>query len=172
MMSTLLNSAVFPGSQGGPLEHIIAAKAVSFKEALEDDFLHYILQVKKNAKKLSKGLSDLGYNIISKGTDNHCLLIDLRSKKITGKDAENALGQAHITVNKNMVPFDDQSPFITSGIRLGTAAITTRGLLESDIDIIVRYIDEALFLHKNNKSYKDLSLRVNNTMNKFPIFKY
>ncbi|MBJ04745.1 MAG: serine hydroxymethyltransferase [Flavobacteriales bacterium] len=172
MMSVLLDSAVFPGSQGGPLEHIIAAKAVAFKEALQDDFLQYILQVKKNAKRLSNGLSDLGYDIISHGTDNHCILIDLRSKNISGKEAEEALGFANITVNKNMVPFDDKSPFITSGIRLGTAAITTRGLIETDIDLIVNYIDEALFLHKMKKSFKDLSSRVNNTMNKFPIFKY
>tara|TARA_B100000902_G_scaffold375068_1_gene404660 strand:+ start:288 stop:1565 length:1278 start_codon:yes stop_codon:yes gene_type:complete len=172
MMSTILNSGVFPGSQGGPLEHIIAAKAVAFREALSDDFFYYMMQVKKNANQLSRGLSDLGYDIISGGTDNHCLLIDLRSKNITGKDAEFALGQAHITVNKNMVPFDDKSPFITSGIRIGTAAITTRGMIENDIDSIVNYIDEALFLYKHQKSFQSLVKKVNDTMIKFPIFKY
>tara|TARA_A100001011_G_scaffold360564_1_gene407969 strand:- start:73 stop:1350 length:1278 start_codon:yes stop_codon:yes gene_type:complete len=172
MMSTILNSAVFPGSQGGPLEHIIAAKAVAFGEAMHDNFFEYTLQVKKNAHRLSQGLSDLGYSIISGGTDNHCLLIDLRSKNITGKDAEEALGKADITVNKNMVPFDTYSPFITSGIRIGTPAITTRGVTENDIDLIVRYMDEAIFLHKHQKSFIDLSKKVNRTMNKFPIFKY
>ena len=172
MMSTVLDSAVFPGSQGGPLEHIIAAKAVAFKEALSDDFFHYTLQVKKNAKYLAEGLHALGYNIVSNGTDNHSLLIDLRSKNITGKDAEFALGQAHITVNKNMVPFDDKSPFITSGIRIGTPAITTRGIVEKDINLLISYIDEALSLHEQKKSYKLLSKKVMNTMKKFPIFKY
>jgi len=172
MMSAILNSGVFPGSQGGPLEHVIAAKAIAFKESLSPDFVEYGKQVIANSKKMAKCFVEKGYKVISGGTENHCMLIDLRSKNITGKQAENALVLADITVNKNMVPFDDQSPFITSGIRLGTAAITTRGLLESDIDIIVKYIDEALFLHKMNKSHKDLSLRVNNTMNKFPIFKY
>ena len=172
MMSTILDSAVFPGSQGGPLEHIIAAKAVAFGEALEDTFFNYIVQVKKNAKYLADGLIQLGYSIVSSGTDNHCLLIDLRSKNITGKDAEFALGQAHITVNKNMVPFDDKSPFITSGIRVGTPAITTRGLVEKDIDLIIKYIDEALFLYKHNKSMVSLSNDVNKMMREFPIFKY
>ena len=172
MMSTVLDSAVFPGSQGGPLEHIIAAKAVAFKEALSDDFFHYTLQVKKNAKYLADGLDALGYNIVSNGTDNHSLLIDLRSKNITGKDAEFALGQAHITVNKNMVPFDDKSPFVTSGIRIGTPAITTRGIVEKDIDLLISYIDEALSLYEQKKSYKSLSKKVMNTMKEFPIFKY
>ena len=172
MMSTLLNSAVFPGSQGGPLEHIIAAKAVAFDEALQDNFFKYMLRVQKNAHKLSEGLSNLGYNIVSRGTDNHCLLIDLRSKNITGKDAEYALGKAGITVNKNMVPFDDKSPFITSGIRIGTAAITTRGMIEKDMSLIVDYIDEALFSHHQNKSFNALSNQVHQTMNKFPIFNY
>ena len=171
MMSTILDSAVFPGSQGGPLEHIIAAKAVAFGEALEDTFFNYMVQVQKNAKYLADGLIQLGYNIVSNGTDNHCLLIDLRSKDITGKDAEFALGQVHITVNKNMVPFDDKSPFITSGIRVGTAAITTRGLVEKDIDLIIKYIDEALYLYKHNKSIISLSKDVNKMMKEFPIFK-
>tara|TARA_B100002052_G_scaffold278924_1_gene285707 strand:+ start:2662 stop:3939 length:1278 start_codon:yes stop_codon:yes gene_type:complete len=172
MMSTLLNSAVFPGSQGGPLEHIIAAKAVAFGEALTDDFFHYIVQVQKNSKRLSAGLSSLGYDIVSKGTDNHCILIDLRSKNISGKDAEYALGKADITVNKNMVPFDNQSPFITSGIRIGSAAITTRGMLEKDMDKIVEYIDKAIVLFQNKKSHSDLSRNINTFMKQFPIFKY
>jgi len=131
-----------------------------------------MLKVQKNAHYLSEGLCGLGYNIVSQGTDNHCLLIDLRSKNINGKDAEFALGKADITVNKNMVPFDDQSPFITSGIRIGTAAITTRGMLAKDMDLIVEYIDEALFLHKKNKSFNSLSRQVHKTMQKFPIFNY
>ena len=171
-MSTILNSAVFPGSQGGPLEHVIAAKAVAFGEAIQDNFFEYMLKVKQNAHCLSEGLSRLGYDIVSDGTDNHCLLIDLRSKNITGKDAEFALGQADITVNKNMVPFDDQSPFITSGIRIGSAAITTRGMTIDDMNLIVEYIDEAIYLHKNKKNIHSLSKKVNKTMSKFPIFKY
>ncbi len=130
MMSTLLNSAVFPGNQGGPLEHIIAAKAIAFGEALTDEFLNYQIQVKKNAAAMAEALVAKDYNIISGGTDNHMMLIDLRNKHITGKEAENALVKADITVNKNMVPFDDKSPFITSGIRIGSAAVTTRGLVE------------------------------------------
>ena len=172
MMSTILNSAVFPGSQGGPLEHIIAAKAIAFGEALEDHFFHYMIQVQRNAKQLANSLLDLGYDIVSGGTDNHCILIDLRSKNITGKDAEFALGKAHITVNKNMVPFDDKSPFITSGIRVGTAAVTTRGMTESDMDEIAIYIDEAISLYKNEKTLTTLSKKINQKMNKFPIFKY
>jgi len=172
MMSTILNSAVFPGSQGGPLEHIIAAKAIAFGEALEDHFFHYMVQVQKNAKQFANSLIDLGYNIVSGGTDNHCILIDLRSKNITGKDAEFALGKADITVNKNMVPFDDKSPFITSGIRVGTAAVTTRGMNESDMDTIAAYIDEALSLYKNDKTLIPLSKKINQKMSKFPIFKY
>ena len=172
MMSTILNSAVFPGSQGGPLEHIIAAKAIAFGEALEDHCFHYMIQVQKNAKQFANSLMDLKYNIVSGGTDNHCILIDLRSKKITGKDAEFALGKADITVNKNMVPFDDKSPFITSGIRVGTAAVTTRGMNESDMDTIAAYIDEALSLYKNDKTLIPLSKKINQKMSKFPIFKY
>ena len=171
MMSTILDSAVFPGSQGGPLEHIIAAKAVAFGEAISDNFFQYVLQVKKNASYFTNGLINLGYNVVSSGTDNHCFLIDLRSKNINGKDAEFALGQVDITVNKNMVPFDTHSPFITSGIRIGTPAITTRGLKEADIASIVSFIDEALYLHINNKSVKDLRDRVNKMMINFPIFK-
>ena len=148
-MSSLLDAAIFPGNQGGPLEHVIAAKAVAFDEALSDDFLNYIVQVRKNANVMSKEFINRGYNIITGGTDNHLMLIDLRNKNINGKDAEAVLGKAEITVNKNMVPFDDKSPFVTSGIRVGTAAITTRGLLESDMKTVVRFIDEALKSHEN-----------------------
>jgi glycine hydroxymethyltransferase len=143
-MSALLDLAVFPGNQGGPLEHIIAAKAIAFGEALTDEFLTYILQVKKNADAMAKAFVKKDYQIISGGTDNHMMLIDLRNKNITGKDAEAALVKADITANKNMVPFDDKSPFITSGIRFGTAAITTRGLKEADMVVIVDFIDEVL----------------------------
>ncbi|MEL6483474.1 MAG: serine hydroxymethyltransferase, partial [Bacteroidota bacterium] len=146
-MSGLLDLAVFPGNQGGPLEHIIAAKAVAFGEALQDDFLHYMVQVKKNAEAMAKAFMALDYKVISGGTDNHMMLIDLRNKNITGKDAEKALESAAITANKNMVPFDDQSPFITSGIRFGTPAITTRGLKEDDMEVIVGLIDEVIQNH-------------------------
>ncbi len=141
MMSAVLNSAVFPGMQGGPLEHVIAAKAVAFHEALQDDYMNYILQVRKNAKAMAKAFMARDYKVISGGTDNHMMLIDLRNKNVTGKETEKALERAHITVNKNMVPFDDKSPFITSGIRLGSPAITTRGLVETDMDKIVNFID-------------------------------
>ena len=143
-MSSLLNSGIFPGNQGGPLEHVIAAKAVAFGEALTDDFLHYSVQVKKNAKVMAKAFMDKDYQIISGGTDNHMLLIDLRNKNITGKEAEEALVKADITVNKNMVPFDDKSPFVTSGIRIGTPAITTRGLVEADMQLVVDLVDEVI----------------------------
>ncbi len=142
-MSTLLNFAVFPGNQVGPLEHVIAAKAVAFGEALTDEFLEYQIQVKENAAAMAKEFVAKGYNIISGGTDNHCMLIDLRNKNISGKDAEIALGKAEITVNKNMVPFDDKSPFITSGIRVGTPAITTRGLKVEHMKAVVDFIEYA-----------------------------
>ena len=138
-MSSLLDSGVFPGTQGGPLEHVIAAKAVAFGEALTDEYGNYIAQVQKNAQAMAKAFVSKGYDLISGGTDNHLMLIDLRSKGLTGKLAENALGQADITINKNMVPFDDKSPFVTSGMRVGTAAITTRGLVESDMERIVGF---------------------------------
>ena len=143
-MSSLLQSAVFPGNQGGPLEHVIAAKAIAFGEALTDEFLHYQIQVKKNAAAMAKAFVAKGYDLISGGTDNHVMLIDLRNKNITGKEAEAALGKAEITVNKNMVPFDDKSPFVTSGIRIGTPAITTRGLKEDEMIVIVNLIDEVI----------------------------
>ena len=140
-ISSLLDSAVFPGTQGGPLEHIIAAKAVSFKEALSDKYLDYVVQVKKNANIMANEFTKRGYNIISNGTDNHLMLIDLRNKNITGKEAEKNLGKADITINKNMVPFDTESPFVTSGMRIGTAAVTTRGMDEEDMVKIVDFIN-------------------------------
>ncbi len=169
-MSSLLDSAVFPGNQGGPLEHIIAAKAIAFKEALSDEFLQYIIQVKKNATAMATAFNQRGYTIISGGTDNHMMLIDLRNKEITGKDAEAALGKAAITVNKNMVPFDDKSPFVTSGIRVGTPAITTRGLLEKDMETIVGFIDEALTSSTNAKKLSAIAVKVNQMMQPLPLF--
>jgi len=144
MMSSLLDLAVFPGNQGGPLEHVVGAKAIAFGEALTDDFLHYILRVRENAQAMAKAFVDRGYNLISGGTDNHMMLVDLRNKNISGKQAEQALVKAEITANKNMVPFDDKSPFVTSGIRFGTAAITTRGLVAADMEPIVSLIDEVI----------------------------
>ena len=170
MMSSLLDSGVFPGNQGGPLEHIIAAKAIAFGEALTDDFLHYMLQVKKNAAAMAKAFVDRGYNIISGGTDNHMMLIDLRNKNITGKDAEQALVKADITVNKNMVPFDDKSPFVTSGIRIGTPAITTRGLKEGDMEAIVNLIDEVISNHDDEDKLDTIAVKVNAMMSDLPLF--
>jgi len=170
MMSTLINSSVFPGCQGGPLEHLIGAKAVAFSEIMDDKFSDYINQVKINASVMAESLISLGYNIISSGTDNHCILIDLRSKNITGKDAEYALGLADITVNKNMVPFDDKSPFITSGIRIGTPAITTRGIKETEIKKIVEFIDKAIFNYQNNNKMNGLREEINKMMSQYPIF--
>ncbi len=170
MMSSLFDSGVFPGNQGGPLEHIIAAKAIAFGEALSDEFMHYILQVKKNASAMAQAFVNRGYHIISGGTDNHMMLIDLRNKNITGKEAEAALGKADITVNKNMVPFDDKSPFITSGIRIGTAAVTTRGLKEADMETIVTYIDEAIINHTNEEKLEAIAVKVNDMMSEKPLF--
>jgi glycine hydroxymethyltransferase len=170
-MSTLINSSVFPGNQGGPLEHVIAAKAVAFGEALTDEFLHYQIQVKKNAATMAEAFVAKGYKIISGGTDNHCMLIDLRSKGISGKDAENALTKADITVNKNMVPFDDKSPFVTSGIRIGTAAVTTRGLVEADMLSIVELINEVVENHENEAVLEAVATKVNNLMANRPLFK-
>ena len=144
MMSHVLDMAVFPGIQGGPLEHVIAGKAVAYGEALTDNFFNYIVQVRQNAQAMAKAMMARGYDIVSGGTDNHLMLVDLRNKNVTGKQAENALVAAHITANKNMVPFDDKSPFITSGIRFGTPALTTRGLKESDMETVVDLIDEVL----------------------------
>ncbi|TYA57313.1 serine hydroxymethyltransferase [Formosa maritima] len=169
-MSSLLDSAVFPGNQGGPLEHIIAAKAIAFGEALTDEFMHYMLQVKKNAQAMAKAFVDRGYHIISGGTDNHMMLIDLRNKDITGKDAEQALVKADITVNKNMVPFDDKSPFVTSGIRIGTPAITTRGLKEGDMEGIVALVDQALMNYQDEAKLEAIADKVNTMMCGLPLF--
>ncbi|MCZ6595794.1 MAG: serine hydroxymethyltransferase [Bacteroidetes bacterium] len=169
-MSSLLNSAIFPGNQGGPLEHIIAAKAIAFGEALTDDFLHYMIQVKKNAAVMADVFVQKDYKIISGGTDNHMMLIDLRNKDLTGKEAEDALGKADITVNKNMVPFDDKSPFVTSGIRIGTAAITTRGLKEDDMLPIVELIDEALMKYEDEVKLEAIAEKVNAMMAGRPLF--
>ncbi|WP_321160802.1 serine hydroxymethyltransferase [Aureitalea sp. L0-47] len=171
MMSSLLDSGIFPGNQGGPLEHIIAAKAIAFGEALTDDFLHYMVQVKKNAAVMAQAFVDKGYKIISGGTDNHMMLIDLRNKDITGKAAEEALGKADITVNKNMVPFDDKSPFVTSGIRIGTAAVTTRGLVESDMAPIVELIDEVITNYEDDARLEAVGAKVNAMMAGRPLFK-
>ncbi len=169
-MSALLNSAVFPGMQGGPLEHIIAAKAITFKEALSDEFLHYQVQIKKNAHALAKAFVEKDYDLISGGTDNHLLLIDLRNKNITGKEAENALEKAHITVNKNMVPFDTRSPFVTSGIRVGTPAVTTRGLVETDMIRIVDLIDSVIKNYQDDKILKGIGKEVKNMMKDYPVY--
>jgi len=169
-LSSLLDSGVIPGTQGGPLEHIIAAKAIAFGEALSDEYMDYILQVKKNATVMAEAFIRKGYDVISKGTDNHLMLIDLRSKGITGKEAENTLIKADITVNKNMVPFDDKSPFVTSGIRIGTPAITTRGLLEDDMIRVVSIIDEVLIHKDDEKKLTELKAEVNDWMKEFPLF--
>ncbi|MEQ6168531.1 serine hydroxymethyltransferase [Ekhidna sp. MALMAid0563] len=170
-LSSLLDSGVFPGTQGGPLEHIIAAKAVAFGEALSDDYMNYLLQVKKNAAVMADTFVKRGYDVISKGTDNHLMLIDLRSKDITGKDAENALIKADITVNKNMVPFDDKSPFVTSGMRVGTPAVTTRGLGEDDMVKIVDLIDTVITNKEDESKIAEVKTEVNSWMSKFPLFK-
>ena len=171
-MSALLDSGVFPGTQGGPLEHVIAAKAVAFGEALTDEYMDYIIQVKKNAAVMAKRFMEKGYDVISGGTDNHLMLIDLRSKgEITGKEAENALIKADVTINKNMVPFDTRSPFVTSGIRVGTAAVTTRGMKESDMEKIVDLIDEVLANIDNEDKIRDVKEFVNSWMKKFPLYK-
>ena len=169
-MSSLLDSGVFPGTQGGPLEHVIAAKAVAFEEALSEEYLNYIVQVAKNAKTMAKAFVDKGYKIISGGTDNHLMLIDLRSKNLTGKIAEEALIQADITINKNMVPFDTQSPMVTSGMRIGTPAVTTRGLMEKDVIKVVDLIDEALKKPEDAKHLKAVKRKVNTFMKKFPLY--
>ncbi len=169
-MSSLLDMAVFPGNQGGPLEHVIAGKAIAFGEALSDNFMSYMIQVRQNAKSMAEEFVNKGYNIISGGTDNHMMLIDLRNKNISGKDAELALVKADITANKNMVPFDDKSPFVTSGIRFGTPAITTRGLIESDMKKVVELIDKVISNHENEKIIYEVRKKVNNLMSGRPLF--
>ena len=171
-MSSLLNLAVFPGNQGGPLEHVIAAKAVGFGEALTDDFLNYMIKVRNNAKLMANEFIKRGYNIISGGTDNHMMLIDLRNKNVSGKDAELALVKADITANKNMVPFDDKSPFVTSGIRFGTPAITTRGLGEEDMLKIVDFIDHVIKNHESIDEILEVKKMVNELMDGRPLFNY
>lgn len=169
-MSSLLDSGVFPGTQGGPLEHIIAAKAVAFQEALSDEYMEYVVQVKKNAAVMADEFVKLGYKIISGGTDNHLMLIDLGNKELTGKIAEETLGKVDITINKNMVPFDKRSPFVTSGMRVGTAAVTTRGLKESDMIRIVTLIDNALTNHDNDVALAKIKSEVNEWMVQFPLY--
>ena len=170
MMSAMLDSAVFPGTQGGPLEHVIAAKAVAFGEALTDEYMHYCVQVVKNAKTMASAFVDRGYKVISGGTENHLMLIDLRSKNISGKDAENALIKADITVNKNMVPFDERSPFVTSGMRVGTPAITTRGLKEDSIEKIVDLIYDVILNFQNESKIEAVKKEANNMMQGLPLF--
>jgi glycine hydroxymethyltransferase len=171
MMSSVLDMAVFPGTQGGPLEHIIAAKAIAFGEALSDEYLVYVKQVQANAQAMAKAFVAKGYGIISGGTDNHLMLIDLRNKNITGKLAESALEKADITVNKNMVPFDDKSPFVTSGIRVGTAAITTRGFKESEMEQIVDLIDQVLTNAEDENNLKQVKEKVISLVSRFPLYK-
>lgn len=169
-MSSLFDSGIFPGNQGGPLEHVIAGKAIAFGEALTDEFLHYMVQVKQNAKVMAEAFVDLGYDVISGGTDNHMMLIDLRNKGVTGKIAEETLGKAEITVNKNMVPFDTESPFVTSGIRIGTAAVTSRGLKENDMKTIVEFIDRAISNPDNDAELKAVKDSIHDMMSGKPLF--
>jgi glycine hydroxymethyltransferase len=169
-MSALLDAAVFPGTQGGPLEHIIAAKAVAFQEALSDDYMDYIVKVKQNASVMAAAFVEKGYKIISGGTDNHLMLIDLGNKNITGKQAEETLGKVDITINKNMVPFDKRSPFVTSGMRVGTAAITTRGLNENEMLKIVDLIDRSLTHHDVDSTLEEIKKEVNDWMVQFPLY--
>jgi glycine hydroxymethyltransferase len=170
MMSAILDSGVFPGTQGGPLEHVIASKAIAFGEALTDAYFEYCLQVIKNAKTMAAEFVKRGYKIISGGTDNHLMLIDLRSKNITGKQAENALVRADITVNKNMVPFDTQSPFVTSGMRVGTPAMTSRGMKENDMVKIVDLLDRVVMNHENESVIQEVKAEVNKFMENFPLY--
>jgi glycine hydroxymethyltransferase len=169
-MSALLDMGVFPGTQGGPLEHIIAAKAVAFEEALSDEYMDYVVQVKLNASVMADEFVARGYKLISGGTDNHLMLIDLRNKDLTGKIAEETLGKVDITINKNMVPFDTKSPFVTSGMRVGTAAVTTRGLKEADMKKIVELIDRALQQHQDEAALAKIKAEVNAWMIKFPLY--
>ncbi len=170
MMSSILDGAVFPGTQGGPLEHVIAAKAVAFGEALSDDFLKYTIQVVKNASAMAAEFVSRGYHIISGGTDNHLMLIDLRNKNVNGRQIEDALVKADITVNKNMVPFDDKSPFVTSGIRIGTAAITSRGMKETHMKKVVSLIDAVISRPDDEKNLARVRKDVNTLMEKFPLY--
>jgi len=170
LMSQILDGAVFPGTQGGPLENVIAAKAVAFREALTEEYTEYVKNVIENSKTLSENLKDAGYKIVSNGTDNHCFLVDLRNKNITGKQAENLLIEADITVNKNMLPFDEKSPFITSGIRIGTPAITTRGLRKNDMSSVAEWIVQTLESKGDSRIINDVKLQVKNFMKDRPLF--
>jgi len=172
MMSAVLDMAVFPGTQGGPLEHIIAAKAIAFGEALTDEYMNYILQVKKNGVAMAEAFTGRGYEIVSGGTDNHLILIDLRNKNITGKAAENALVASDITVNKNMVPYDDKSPFVTSGIRVGIAAITTRGMKEKHMETIVGLIDTVIRDPEDEHTLKKVKKKVHKLMEDHPLYSH
>lgn len=169
-MTALLDAAVFPGTQGGPLEHIIAAKAIAFQEALSDEYMDYIVRVKKNAAVMASAFGEKGYKIISGGTDNHLMLIDLGNKELTGKQAEETLGKVDITINKNMVPFDKRSPFVTSGMRVGTAAVSSRGLDEKDMLRIVDLIDRSLTHHDNEATLAQIKKEVNDWMVQFPLY--
>lgn len=169
-ISELLDLGVFPGTQGGPLEHVIAAKAIAYGEALTEEFYSYATQIRKNAQAMANAFLDKDYEIISGGTDNHLMLIDLRTKNLTGKIAQESLVKADITINKNAVPFDDKSPFITSGMRVGTAAITTRGMQEADMARIVEYIDEVLINYHNEKMIASLKNEINRWMQQFPLY--
>lgn len=169
-MSQLLDLAVFPGTQGGPLEHVIAAKAISFGEILSDDFTVYAKQVITNAQAMAKALVSRGYDLISNGTDNHLMLIDLRNKNLTGKKAQETLDKAHITLNKNAVPFDDKSPFVTSGIRVGVPAITTRGMKENDMETVVAMIDKVLMNADDEKVISSVKAEVKQFMQQFPLY--
>jgi glycine hydroxymethyltransferase len=170
MMSNLLDMAVFPGTQGGPLEHVIAAKAIAFGEILSDEFTTYALQVQKNAQAMASALVKRDYNIISGGTENHLMLIDLRNKSISGKKAQETLDRAHITLNKNAVPFDDKSPFVTSGIRIGVPAITTRGLVENDMETVVDFIDRIMKNIDNEENVTVVRNDVKSFMSKFSLY--
>ena len=169
-ITSILDSGVFPGTQGGPLEHVIAAKAVSFIEALSDDYMNYILQVSKNAKVMADAFLERGYKIISGGTDNHLMLIDLRNKNITGKKAQETLDKAHITLNKNAVPFDDKSPFVTSGIRVGVPAITSRGMKEEHMQTVVDFIDRVLMNIDDTNTVAKVEGEVHEFMKQFPLY--
>ncbi|HCL06514.1 MAG TPA: serine hydroxymethyltransferase [Chitinophagaceae bacterium] len=170
LMSNLIDMAVFPGTQGGPLEHVIAAKAIAFGEILTDEFLTYQQQVQKNAQAMAKAFTDRGYQIISGGTDNHLMLIDLRNKNISGKKAEQVLGHADITANKNMVPYDDKSAFVTSGVRFGVAAVTTRGMMEKDMEFVVNAIDTTLMNADDENKLKEIKKQVNEFMSQFVLY--
>jgi len=170
MMSHLLDMAVFPGTQGGPLEHIIAAKAIAFGELLTDEFTAYAKQIQVNAQAMARSFVSRGYNLISNGTDNHLMLIDLRNKNLTGKKAQETLDKAHITLNKNAVPFDDKSPFVTSGIRIGVPAITTRGMKEEHMEPVVEFIDRVLMNIDDSNLISKVSDEVKDFMQQFPLY--